>query len=101
MSVKFEVFHQLSSGRLGAYRSADGSTCEEEPQDHRSFVSARALVLENKDAMGTEVIWDRPAFNAGVTMGSEVVAVNGCAMTPKASKMRSRTRRHRPYPSKC
>ncbi len=63
MSVKFDDFHQLSFGRLRAYRSTDGSSCEEEPQDHRSFVFARGLVLDNKDAV-TEVIWDGPAFNA-------------------------------------
>jgi len=52
MSVKFDVFRQLYSARLGAYRSTDGPSCEEEPQDRRSFVFARALVLDNKDAIG-------------------------------------------------
>lgn len=34
-------------------------------------------MLDNKDTTVTEVVRDAPAFNAGVTVGSEVVAVNG------------------------
>jgi predicted metalloprotease with PDZ domain len=36
------------------------------------------LVLDNKGAV-SDVQWDGPAFNAGVTVGSEIVAVNGTA----------------------
>jgi predicted metalloprotease with PDZ domain len=35
------------------------------------------LVLDGKDATVTSVIWDGPAFNAGVTAGSQIIAVNG------------------------
>jgi predicted metalloprotease with PDZ domain len=34
------------------------------------------LVVDNKGKIST-VIWDSPAFNAGLTVGSEIVAVNG------------------------
>ena len=36
------------------------------------------LALDTKGAV-TDVLWDGPAFNAGVTVGSEIVAVNDVA----------------------
>jgi predicted metalloprotease with PDZ domain len=36
------------------------------------------VVLDNKGAV-SDVQWDGPAFNAGVTVGSEIVAINGTA----------------------
>jgi predicted metalloprotease with PDZ domain len=36
------------------------------------------LILDNKGAV-SDVQWDGPAFNAGVTVGSEIVAVDGTA----------------------
>jgi hypothetical protein len=38
----------------------------------------------------------RAGLQRGVTVGSEVVAVNGCAMTPRASRMRSRNAKASP-----
>jgi len=36
------------------------------------------LTVDHKGAV-TDVAWDGPAFNAGITVGSEIVSVNGTA----------------------
>src|SRR5689334_4476745 len=38
------------------------------------------------DAKVTSVLWDSPAFNAGITVGTEIVAVNGRKFTGDALK---------------
>ncbi|MFL6773214.1 MAG: peptidase M61, partial [Sphingomicrobium sp.] len=43
------------------------------------------LVVGN-DAKVTSVLWDGAAFNAGITVGSEIVAVNGRKFDPDALK---------------
>jgi predicted metalloprotease with PDZ domain len=40
----------------------------------------------NKSAKITNVIWDGPAFNAGLTVGAEIVAVNGRVYSDTALK---------------
>src|SRR6266851_3764441 len=62
MSVKFDVFHRLYSARLGAYRSTDGPSCEEKPQDHDPSYSLGGSCSTTRMRSGTEVIWDGPAF---------------------------------------
>ena len=41
------------------------------------FASARLPAVVGNDGKITSVLWDSAAFNAGATIGSEVVAVNG------------------------
>jgi len=41
-----------------------------------NFSFSLGLILDNK-GMVTDVAWDGPAFNAGITIGSQVMAVNG------------------------
>ena len=43
------------------------------------------FVVGNDGKVAT-VIWDSPAFNAGLTVGAELVAVNGRAFNPEALK---------------
>jgi predicted metalloprotease with PDZ domain len=39
-----------------------------------------------KGAKLTDVVWDGPAFNAGITIGSEIIAVNGRAYSDEVIK---------------
>src|SRR6185437_1732458 len=41
-----------------------------------SFAYSIGLVVDNKGRV-TDVTWDGPAFKAGLTLGSEITAVNG------------------------
>ena len=43
---------------------------------HDSFRYSLGVVVDNKGKI-TDVAWDSPAFKAGITLGSEIVAVNG------------------------
>ena len=40
----------------------------------------------SREAMLTDVLWDGPAFKAGLTAGTQIVAVNGEAYTPDGLK---------------
>ena len=55
------------------------------------------LILDNKGAV-SDVQWDSPAFNAGVTVGSEIVAVNGTAYDGDHLKAAVRSAKSSPAP---
>jgi predicted metalloprotease with PDZ domain len=55
------------------------------------------LVLDSKGAV-TDVAWDSAAFNAGVTVGAELVAVNGTAFSGDALKKAVRDAAKSPSP---
>ena len=56
------------------------------------FTYSGGFVVGN-DGKVSSVLWDSAAFNAGLTVGSQIVAVNGRNFDADALKRRSRRRR--------
>ena len=57
---------------------SDLSKSNEKVRKNTDLTYSLGLSADSKGAV-TDVLWDGPAFNAGVTVGSEIVAVNGVA----------------------
>jgi predicted metalloprotease with PDZ domain len=51
-----------------------------------TFTWSLGFVAANKDGEIKSVLWDSPAFKAGLTAGSQIVAVNGIPWDPDAVK---------------
>ncbi|TPG15729.1 M61 family metallopeptidase [Sphingomonas oligophenolica] len=49
-------------------------------------VTSSVGILVNKEGNLSNVVWDSPAFKAGLTVGAQVMAVNGDLYTPDALK---------------
>ena len=70
--------------KRGGYRfvytdtPSDFTKSNEKNRKAIDLVYSLGLTLDSKGAV-TDVLWDSPAFNAGVTAGSEIVAVNDVA----------------------
>jgi predicted metalloprotease with PDZ domain len=70
--------------KRGGYRfvytdtPSDFTKSNEKNRKATDLVYSLGLTLDSKGAV-TDVLWDSPAFNAGVTVGSEIVAVNDIA----------------------
>jgi predicted metalloprotease with PDZ domain len=68
----------------GGYRlvytdvESDFSKSVEKGRKFTDFSDSLGLVIDSTNAAG-DVTWDSPAFKAGVTVGSQIVAVNGVA----------------------
>lgn len=61
------------------------TTVAENRAKHSDLTYSGGLVVGNDGAI-TAVVWDSPAFNAGLTVGTELLAVNGRAFDPDGLK---------------
>ncbi|HWY15076.1 MAG TPA: hypothetical protein VNX86_08100 [Rhizomicrobium sp.] len=74
----------LDGIRRGGYRlvytdkPSDYTKSSEHVHKLTNLLYSLGLVIDHTGAVG-EVLWDGPAFNVGVTVGSQIVAVNGLA----------------------
>lgn len=48
----------------------------EKQRKYNELTYSGGLTVDNEGKVGS-VLWDSPAFNAGLTVGSEIIAVNG------------------------
>ena len=75
------------------------TTVAETRAKHTDLSYSGGFVVGN-DGRITAVIWDSPAFNAGLTVGAELVAVNGRAFNPDALKAAIAAARDSSQPAK-
>jgi predicted metalloprotease with PDZ domain len=83
----------VSAGRLGLERSGWRLIYVDKPSTYvstrdkarknASFSFSLGLSLATADGKVTEVVWDSPAFKAGVAPGMTLLAVNGRAWSPE------------------
>ncbi len=74
----------LDGIRRGGYRlvyvdkESDYTKSSEHVHKLTNLLYSLGVIIDHTGAV-SEVLWDGPAFNAGVTVGSQIVAVNGVA----------------------
>jgi len=59
---------------------------EDKRSRRASFSYSLGMSLASTDGKVTEVVWDSPAFRAGVATGMQLIAVNGRAFAPRLLK---------------
>ena len=69
----------INAGRLptGLHRRADQMVEERGEERKNTDLTYSGGFVVGSDGKVTSVLWDSPAFNAGLTVGDQIVAVNG------------------------
>jgi predicted metalloprotease with PDZ domain len=76
------------SGYRLVYNDQDNEIVKSADGEHKTsnFFWSLGLNVANKDGELKGILWDSPAFKAGLTMGMQIVAINGIPFDPDVLK---------------
>ncbi|HEY4112911.1 MAG TPA: hypothetical protein VGM17_02520 [Rhizomicrobium sp.] len=79
--IKRGGYHLVFTDKESEYQKSN-----EKNRKDTDLLYSLGLIIDDKAHAAAEVLWDSPAFDAGITLGSEIVAVNGTAYDSDALK---------------